>query len=153
MKKSTKKSELILFDSNILVFAHNVASPFQKQAEKLISSVIDGRLSVVLAQQNLLEFYSIITNPKRVQMPIGLTDVHFLINEYLRSGIFNLIYPKETTLTGTFGLAEKHKIKGADIFDAYLATTMLDNDVGTIYTDNIKHFEMFDKIKAVNPFK
>lgn len=154
MNKSTKISnELVLFDSNILVFAHNTASPFHSKAKKLLLSAVDGSLNAVLAPQNLLEFYSIITNPKRVEKPLSVSQVNLLVKEYLTSEVFIFIYPQDTTQSRTFELAKKHKIKKVEIFDTYLAATMFDNNVSIIYTDNEKYFKIFKDIKVVNPFK
>lgn len=153
MNKSTKISNnLPLFDSNILVFGHNVASPFHERAKKLIFSVTNQELQAVLSPQNLLEFYSIITNPKRVEKPLSVSNAQFVVREYLTSGVFVLVYPGETTFTKTFELARRYKISKSEIFDTFLVATMLDNEIDIIYTDNEKHFKIFREIKVVNPF-
>lgn len=154
MNISTKTfDDLPLFDSNILVFAHNTASPYHRKAKELLFSVISTDSSAALSPQNILEFYSIITSPKRVDKPLVAKDAIFLSKEYLESGAFVLIYPQETTVKRAFELAESHGIKKVDIFDTFLAVTMLDNGITTIYTDNEKHFKIFKEIKVVNPFK
>ena len=154
MSKFTKISnEPSLIDSNILVFSHNIASPFQERAKELLFLVLNGEIKGVLSPQNLLEFYSVITNPKRVEKPLLIADVSFLVDEYLTSGDISFIYPKEGTSSRAFSLARKYQIRKADIFDTYLIATMLDNDVKIIYTDNDKHFRIFEEIKVINPFK
>ena len=154
MSKFTKTSnKLSLLDSNILVFAHNVSSPLHEKAKQLIFSAVNKEINAVITPKNILEFYSIITNPTQVEKPLLINDVYFLANEYIRSGTFAFIYPQTTTLFKTIQLATKYQIKKAEIFDAYLVATMLDNSVSTIYTDNEKHFNLFERIEVVNPFK
>ena len=41
----------------------------------------------------------------------------------------------------------------SDLFDYFLAATMLDNDIGRILTANTKDFSRIPGIEAVNPFK
>lgn len=154
MRKSTKTfDQLVLFDSNILIFAHDTSALFHNKAKALLTSAMDGELNMVLAQQNILEFYSVITNPKRVNSVLPVKDALSLVNGYIGDDLFNFIYPLRTTLIRTIYFCNLFSIKKAEIFDAFLAATMLDNDVRTIYTDNEKHFTIFPEIKVVNPFK
>ena len=43
-------------------------------------------------------------------------------------------------------------VRSGKIFDVFLAATMLDNRVRSIYTENIDDFEAIDGIEAINPF-
>ena len=154
MNKFTRTSKILsLFDTNILIFAHNPDSPLQGKAKDLLFAAINGDIDAVLAPQNLLEFYSVITSPNRVEKPLSLQDVHFLVREYLASNVFGFIYPQEGTVGRAFDLAARYDVRKAEIFDTFLVATMLDNEVRIIYTDNEKHFKMFKEIKTVNPFK
>ena len=105
----------------------------------------------MIANQNLLEFYSTITNSRLVSRPQTAQKAHRSCLAYLKSG-FKIIYPKENDLQNTLYLAEKESISGRKIFDLYLIATMLSNNVDTIYTANEKDFKDFSEIKAINPF-
>ena len=48
---------------------------------------------------------------------------------------------------------KKYEIISDNIFDTYLASTMLTNDVSIIATDNEKYFSVFEEIKIINPFR
>jgi len=141
----------ILFDSNILVYAHNLDSPFYKQARDLHQRVIYGGLKAAVAIQNLLEFYSVITNPGIVESAKPTDEAKNLCLNYLI--YFEVIYPKEIVFNTTLTLGQQKKVIGRKIFDVYLVATMLSNGIDTIYTNNEKHFEIFKEIKAINPFK
>jgi len=142
----------VLFDSNILVYAHNSESPFYQQARQLHEKVVSRELSAVLAPQNLLEFYSTVTNRTRVERALGQTKAIEEISKYLTYG-FELITPKGIELQTALALTEGKRILDRMIFDAYLVATMLSNGVTTIYTHNEKDFKIFDEIEVVNPFK
>lgn len=141
----------VLFDSNILVYAHNLDSPFYKKAKELHEQVVYKNLKGVVANQNLLEFYSTITNSKLVSNPQTAQKAHRSCLAYLKAG-FKIIYPKQDDLQNALYLAEKANISGRKIFDLYLVATMLSNGIDTIYTANDKDFKDFPQIKAINPF-
>ena len=57
----------------------------------------------------------------------------------------------ETTLERLLGLLERHPVTEQRIFDAFLVATMLDNEVRTIYTQNVKDFQGYPEIQVINP--
>ncbi len=142
-------SDPILVDTNVLVYAHNLDSIFNTQALNIIKSVIEGRLKGVITHQNLLEFYSIITSSKRVSQPITPKDALSLIKDYLNSS-FEIIYPNFQTEEILLSLCQETNTKGGRIFDAYLAATMLSNNIKSIVTLNTKDFRDFPDIKIID---
>lgn len=145
-------SEPILFDTNILVYAHNLDSPYHLKAISLVRAAIEGVLRAVLAQQNLLEFYSIITDPKRVSKPLPSEEASGLVKDYLNSP-FKIIFPDQETLNLTLSFDKGSK--GGEIFDTFLVATMLSNNVKSIITVNTKDFKTFPDIKifGLNEFE
>lgn len=144
-----KISSPVLLDSNVLIYAHNQSSLLHNQALALIQSVIEGDIKGVLAQQNLLEFYSIITDQKRVTNPLSLKDAFGLVTLYLDSP-FKVIYPTDETAAIAFTLGCNLKFKDGKIFDAYLVATMFSNNINTIITANIKDFNKFPGIQIID---
>lgn len=142
----------VLFDSNILVYAHNFRSPFYKRAIKLQEKVVFSKLTAAVAIQNLLEFYSAVTNRKTLSKPLDYISAQKACLTYFTSG-FIVIYPKENDFKTALTLAHSKKITGRRVFDVYLVATMLSNGIKTIYTANDRDFKMFKEIKVVNPFK
>lgn len=140
-------SEPLLFDSNILVYAHNEDSPFHSQALKLITQAIEGKISGVLTAQNLLEFYSVITDKRRLSNPITPKLALALIKEYLLSP-FEIIYPNLNTNKILIELLKKSDFKDGQIFDAYLAAVMLSGNIRQIVTANTADFKKFEGISV-----
>ena len=139
-------SEPILFDTNILVYAHNLDSLYHLKAISLVKAAAEGVLEGVLAQQNLLEFYAIITDHKRVNKPLSSKEASSLIKDYLNSP-FKIIFPNQETLKLALSLDKDSK--GGEIFDTFLVTTMLSNNVKSIVTVNTKDFKTFPDIKII----
>lgn len=142
----------VLFDTNILVYARDIDSPFHKKAKQLQDSVTSGDLNAVITPQNLLEFYSTITNKSKNKNPDSPKEAIMEVEKYLRSS-FELIIPTGGEIGILLGLLKDKELVGRRIFDVYLAAAMLSNGIKTIYTANERDFEMFDEIKTVDPFK
>src|SRR3990167_10950091 len=144
-----KISEPILFDSNVLVYAHNQASLFHSKAVKLITEVAKGGMFGILTSQNLLEFYSVITDKKRLSNPITPELARELVNEYLYSP-FEIIYPNITTNKIMTQLLKKNQFKNGQVFDVYLISTMISNNIKHIVTANVADFKKFESISVLD---
>jgi predicted nucleic acid-binding protein len=144
--------DVVLFDTNILVYARDIESPNYKKAKELQDSVNNGNLIAAITPQNLLEFYSVITNQAKNKKADSSKEAIAEIKKYLLSP-FELIVPTGKELGIIAKLLKGRDLIGRRIFDVYLVATMLSNGIRTIYTANERDFEMFGEIKAVNPFK
>ncbi len=140
-------SDPLLFDTNVLVYAHNQDSPFHKKCLALVTAVTEGRFKGILTQQNLLEFYSIITDKRRITKPLAPLEAQGLLEEYLKS-FFRIIIPKHMTIQIFSMLSRKNKIKNGQIFDTYLVATMLSHKIKNIVTINTKDFKLYNEIKT-----
>lgn len=136
----------MLIDSNLLVYAINRSSPKHQAAQAFL---VDNSTSLVVAQQNILETFRVLTHSKfaspmtpsaAVQAIKGITSA------------CRLIHPNRTTLHVAIGLVQKHKLSGDQVFDAYLAATALSGDVTTIATANTRDFVRFDGLRLIDPF-
>ena len=144
-----KLSDPLLFDTNILVYAHNQDSPFHKQCLALITAATEGYFKGILAQQNLLEFYSIITDKRRVTKPLTPIKATELLEDYF-VGPFRIIIPNHMTVKIFSLLTRKNKIKNGQAFDAYLVATMLSHRIKNIVTVNTKDFKLYNEIKTLD---
>ena len=142
-----------LFDTNILIYASDPTSRFNDKARKLLNDVLEGHVNACVSNQNLYEFYAIVTDPKRVAKPLGIKQASSLLQNYIEAENLPKIFPKETNLTHLVHLIKKYKISKQEVFDAVLVATIMDNSVKTIYTADEKLFRKFTNIKVVNPFK
>jgi uncharacterized protein len=53
-------------DANILVYAVNSDAPQHRSSRKLLEAALDPAVNLYVTSQILCEFYSLITNPKRI---------------------------------------------------------------------------------------
>jgi len=142
---------MILFDANVLVHAHAAQSPFHAVARRLCEQAADGTLGACLNPQVLCEFFAVATNERLFRPAMTPKQAGQQIAVYWRSG-FQKILPKEQTIRRVADLLQRHRITQQRVYDTFLVATMLDNDVRAIYTQNVKDFEIYHEIEAVNPF-
>lgn len=142
---------MILLDSNILIRASGSKSPKHSLARDLRDRAIAGEIEACIAAQVLVEFYSVVTDPHRFQPPLTPAQAQRELRSYLSSRLW-LIVPKETTASRMLNLLGSRSVRGGEAFDLFLAATMLDNGVRTIYTENIRDFQGIQGIEAINPF-
>ncbi len=143
-------NDFALVDTNILVYSCNLLSPdFEAAKEFLEESVPEGNL--VTSAQNLVEFYSVITDPKTVG---HLNDAGLAwIQVQKWADLFSkILVPQTQTIQTISVLLKKYPVKGAEIHDVHLAATMIDNGVKTIYTADERVFRQWG-LKVINPLK
>lgn len=142
-------------DTNLLVYAHNKASPFHSQAEAFIEQVMNerdnqGRLLVCIPSQVLMEFLNTVTW-HRLEAPLPLTDATQIVQDYLDTEV-TILYPQPTQLNTLLDLLKTATTR-RKIFDVALAATLRDHGVLGLYTANTKDFEEFDFLDVTNPLK
>ena len=142
----------MLLDTNILVYARNSGSPFFKKAKEVVDKAIKGELEACISLQNLIEFYAVVTNPKRVQNPLTPQEAKKDVEEYLSYSNIKKLSVKESTVRLAMELAEKYSISKQHIYDTQLVATMMENGVKKIFTVNTNDFSVFSEIEAKNPF-
>lgn len=141
----------ILLDTNILVHAHNAASPYNEKAADVIRGAIRRGFEACMADQNLYEFFAVVTNPKRVERPLSIDEAVEICLDLWRCKEIEKIFPPVGTPGETLRIAGGMKLSRTEIFDCLLAVTARGNGVDTIYTENVDHFKAYGFLKVENP--
>lgn len=142
-------------DTNLLVYAHNTASPFHAKAKTFLESVMSernegGQLSICIPAQVFMEFLNVITW-NRLEAPIPLADATEIIQDYLDTGV-TILHPLPTQLNTLLDLLKTTTTR-KKVFDVALAATLKDHGVSGLYTANTKDFEEFEFLDVKNPLK
>ncbi len=136
-----------IFDSNLLVYAINYDSPFHSRTEKLFLKIKSKTLKAVVTQQNILETHKVLI---RLYKKTPSESVRALDNLLQGFGI-SVIHPFSYTIETYHALISQASTV-SDLFDYYLAATMLDNGINRILIVNTKDFNQIPDIEAINPF-
>lgn len=147
-----RKAKSILIDTSLLVYLYIQDSDKQKKIKALIKTKIEERVNLAVAEQALLEFYSVITNPKQVKNPMPADLARQEVDKFHKNNIFKIICPNRNTFPTFLKLIRSENVSGPMVFDYYLAATALSNQVKIIYTENQKDFKNIKPIKTASPF-
>lgn len=144
-------SEIALIDTNILVYAADTTAAFHEQAKRLRDRGVRGELLLAVSPQILMEFFAVITNPRRVRQPRSPAEARAEVEKYARSAI-RKIHPGHDILDRVLILLQQHPtISRQDIFDLFIVATMQTNGVTRIYTYNREHFTPFPDMTVLTP--
>jgi predicted nucleic acid-binding protein len=141
-----------LLDTNVLVYAADAGSPFHEPARHLRDRGFRGEIPLVVSPQVLLEFFAVVTNPRRVHTPRSPQEATAEMAKYMRARHIQMIYPRTDILRRVLALHAQHpEVARQDIFDLSLVATMLANQVTRIYTYNQQHFTPFQELTVLTP--
>lgn len=138
-----------LIDTNLLIYATNKNSIFHQKAKNFLEKELPN-YNLCLSSQNIIEFYAIITNPKKIEKPLTQSQATLIIKKFIKSGYFQIITPRSKTVFLLLNFLKKYNIKSLEIYDLYLAATMKDNNISIIYTADTTIFKKLG-FAAINP--
>lgn len=147
----TSISPVAFLDTNVIVYNHQGESKFHESSQKLIAGCLNGEFVLCISPQILLEFFAVITSPRRVTNPVTPENAILRVKEYLETPNIQKIYENEDTLRITIELVEKYKPAQQHIFDTHIAATMVSHGLKRLYTYNEKDFSQYSEIEALNP--
>jgi predicted nucleic acid-binding protein len=138
-------------DANVLVYASNADVPNHAASRALLNEARDPSTRLYVTSQIVCEFYSVITNPRRVAMPSSAAEALRVISALLALPGIRILPNPASTVTAVMELLRRHPVTGGDIFDLQIVATMQINDVQRIYTFNAADFEVFPELIVVTP--
>ena len=141
-----------LVDTNVLIYAADTSASFHEPSRQLRDRGFRGEVSLVVTPQVLMEFFAVITSPRRVTTPRSAEEARAEVEKYAHAANIPKIYPDSTALERTIQLLQHHpQVTRQEIFDLFLVATMLANGVTRIYTYNQQHFTRFAGIEVLTP--
>lgn len=140
---------MILVDTNILVYAINTDARQHESSRALVEAVRAKRVDGVLVSQILLEFYAIVTDPRRIARPLAAQEARRQV-EVLRA-IFPVRDAGLRALDHLRDVLEEETATGGDVFDAFLVAQMRACNISIICTYNTKDFVKYKGIVVHSP--
>ena len=124
-------------------------APQHPASRALLDAARDSSTTLYATSQILCEFYSIVTNTRRVPKPRSPDDALRVISDLL---VFLHVLPiPARAVEGWLDLLRRHPVTGGDVFDLQIVATMLAHGVQRIYTFNPDDFEKFQELAVVTP--
>lgn len=142
----------VFFDTNVLIYAHDESSLYHHNSAHLLNLVFEKKIQGVIAEQNIIELYRVLTNPAAMQnKSLTSQEANELISEIYLSGTFEVLYPNQLTTKKTLELAVNYNCISARIFDIRLVGLVITYPVNCFATYNIKHFLYIEGLTAMTP--
>ncbi len=138
-----------IVDANILVYAFDANAPQHSASRRLIDAGRTGGTTLYVTSQVLCEFYSIVTNPRRVTNPRSVAEAMAAIVGLL--SFLHVLPIPARAVEGWLNLLRRHPVTGGEVFDLQLAAAMLANGITRIYTYNCGDFAGFEELVVSEP--
>lgn len=122
-------------DTNVLVYALDAAR--------------QGAATLFVTSQILCEFYSVVTNPRRVAKPRSAAEATAVLADLL--AFLHVLPVPAGAVDVLLDLLRRHAVMGGDVFDLHIAASMQANGIGKIYTFNVADFAAFAELSIATP--
>jgi predicted nucleic acid-binding protein len=140
-----------MLDANVLAYAVNADAPQHAASRALLEAARDPFTTLYVTSQILCEFYSVITNPRRVAVVSSPAEALRIISAMLALPGLQVLPIPARAVEGWMELLQRHPVTGGNVFDLQIVATMQANDVKRIYTFNTDDFEVFPELAVVTP--
>jgi len=132
-------------------YAMDAEASQHKASRAILEAARAPSTTLYLTSRIRCEFYSIVTNARRVVTACSPAEA-------LRAISALLAFPGIRVLPSPIGavavwmeLLARYPVKGGDVFDLQLVATMQANNVRRIYTFNMEDFEVFPELVVLVP--
>jgi len=100
----------------------------------------------------LFEFFSVITNGRKIEAPLHSETALYVITDMIESQNIAILQADDDHHFFQWLRQYINTTRRYQIYDASIAYVMFQNEITDLHTNNIKDFKKFDFIKAINPF-
>ncbi len=138
-------------DTNVLVHAEIVTSPFHETARALLRDLAEGPAPWAIPWPCVYEFLRVVTHPRvyhpPMPIPVALGDLRAIL------GSPSLVVLAETPRHADvmMSIVEASGVTGNLIHDAHIAALCVEHGVSELVTGD-RDFARFPGIRTVNPF-
>jgi predicted nucleic acid-binding protein len=135
--------------ANVLVCAMDAEAPQHATSRALLDAGRASSATLYVTSQILCEFYSIVTNPRRVPDPRSAVDAIRAISGLL--AFLHVLPIPARAVEGWMDLLRRRPVTGGDVFDLQIVATMQANGIQRIYTFNADDSEGFSELAVLTP--
>jgi len=139
-------------DSNVLLQAHVPALDRHELAHRYLHRqlALPG-VTLVVTPLVLHEFVHVVTDGRRFDPPVAMTEALAVARGYLERSNVECIATDEGSLLLGLDLLSRHKLGRRRIADTLFAATLLAHGVHRLVTFNVADFKVFENLIAMEP--
>jgi toxin-antitoxin system PIN domain toxin len=140
---------MIVPDANILIYAHDEASPSHSRARSWWEGALSRAEPVGLPWVVVLAVTRLLTHPGICESPLSPAQVRNLVEGWLAFPHVRIIHLSEQALSRFFDLLEEAGTGGNLSTDALIALHCLEHSATVVSND--RDFDRFAGVKRLNP--
>jgi toxin-antitoxin system PIN domain toxin len=141
---------MIAVDTNLLVYAHRLESPFHARAVDCIAGLANGRSGWAIPWPCIHEFYAVTTNPRIFIVPTAVAVALETIDAWLAAPTLQLLQETTAHWDTLRRLLESSQVQGARVHDARIAALCLQHGVRELWSAD-RDFGRFPELSVRNP--
>ncbi|RCJ17720.1 twitching motility protein PilT [Nostoc sp. ATCC 43529] len=145
------EGDTVFLDTNILVYASQIQSPFHQAAMEAIQSFYDAGVDLWISRQVLREYLATLTRPQQFVNPLPIAiviqDLRYFYNR------FQVAEDNSQVTKRLLTLMEQIPIGGRQVHDANIVATMLVYGIPQLLTHNTGDFARFSELITVLPLQ
>ena len=139
---------MVLIDANLLIYAYDESSPYQRQARVWLETQFNDEPVVGLPWVSVLAFLRIVTHPN-LPSPSSFTAASNTVDDWLAQDNVKLIVPGPRHWSILRTLSIDAQARGGFVTDAHLAALAIEN--GAALCTNDAGFRRFKGLRLLNP--
>lgn len=139
-----------LIDTNVLLRWSQPESHYCAIALSAVNRLIDQGESLLIAPQNLIEFWNVATRPINAN-GLGLTPSEAETKVVKLEGVFDLAEETPEIHPAWRKIVVVHTVSGVQVHDARLVAIMQVHNISHLLTFDSDDFRRYAQIQVVNP--
>lgn len=139
-------------DTNVLIFAHMPALAEHEPVRAFLGDLVrrdDTQLAVTPIV--LHEFMHVITDARRFEPPVAMTEATALVRSYLNRTNVSCLATTDEALTLALALLDQHHLGRKRIADTLLAATYIVHRVEVLVTCDPADYAIIDGLRVIDP--
>lgn len=141
---------MIAIDTNILVYAHRVDSPFHARAAVRLRAAAEGNASWAIPWPCVHEFFAIVTHPRIYAPPSPISKALDQLDAWMESPTLTLLSENDVYWPTLRRTLEASLVQGARVHDARIASLCIAHGVSELWSAD-RDFSRFGELRIVNP--
>jgi len=138
-------------DTNVLVQAEVVTSPFHAVARTLLTGLAEGRAPWAIPWPCVYEFLRVVTHPRVFHPPMPGARAMKDLRQILASPSLVLLGETDRHAEVMAAVVESSGASGNLVHDAHIASLCLEHGVSELVTGD-RDFSRFPQVRTFNPF-
>lgn len=141
---------MIAVDTNILIYAHRIDSPFHTAAAAKLTELAEGTAPWAIPWPCVHEMLAIVTNPRVYRPPTSVAAALDYFDGLFQSPTLTLLGETDLHWNTLKPLISAGQIAGGRIHDARIAAICMQHGIRELWTAD-RDFTRFPQLAAVNP--